>query len=146
MTIANSSIPKDHGVATLEGRSSNELAQVRTDLAIQRTLMAADRTLMAWVRTSMSMSSFGFTIYKILQGFQQAGTVLASSDSPRNVALFLVGMGTLAAVAGIIEFWHTAKSLELLEHVKLPRPALTMAVVMTSAGLLMFFGVITRLL
>ena len=55
--------------------SSNEMAQQRTTLAASRTLMAADRSLMAWVRTGLSMISFGFTIYKILQGFQEAGAV-----------------------------------------------------------------------
>jgi len=51
--------------------SSDELAEDRTDLAATRTLMAADRTLMAWARTSLSLSSFGFTIYKGLQGIAE---------------------------------------------------------------------------
>ncbi|WP_208102982.1 DUF202 domain-containing protein, partial [Escherichia coli] len=54
-----------------------------TELAADRTLMAADRSLMAWVRTALSMISFGFTIYKILQGFQQSGTVLSGAAQPR---------------------------------------------------------------
>ena len=45
------------------------------DLATTRTLMAADRTLMAWIRTSLSLLSFGFTIYKILQGFAESGAL-----------------------------------------------------------------------
>jgi uncharacterized membrane protein YidH (DUF202 family) len=50
-------------------KTSNDLAEDRTDLALRRTVMAADRTLMAWVRTALSMISFGFTIYKLLQSF-----------------------------------------------------------------------------
>jgi uncharacterized membrane protein YidH (DUF202 family) len=49
--------------------TANELSQERTALATDRTLMAADRSLMAWIRTALSMISFGFTIYKLLQGF-----------------------------------------------------------------------------
>ena len=40
------------------------------NLPLMNTLMAADRTLMSWTRTSLSMLSFGFTIFKILQAFQ----------------------------------------------------------------------------
>ncbi|MEJ8824851.1 DUF202 domain-containing protein [Variovorax humicola] len=35
--------------------------------------MAADRSLMAWVRTGLSMISFGFTIYMVIEGFAQQG-------------------------------------------------------------------------
>ena len=65
-------------------KSSNDLAVERTDLAAERTMMAADRTLMAWIRTSLSLMSFGFTIYKLLQGFQAGGAALPHSDSPRS--------------------------------------------------------------
>ena len=63
--------------------TSNELAQERTDLALERTLMAADRSLMAWVRTSLSMISFGFTIYKLLESLQQSGGHVIRDHSPR---------------------------------------------------------------
>ena len=49
-------------------RSLQAVTEDRTD-AMQRTLMEADHSLMAWVRTSLAMVSFGFTIYKVLQGF-----------------------------------------------------------------------------
>ncbi len=38
-----------------EPKSSDVLAQERTDLAAERTIMAADRTLMAWLRTAIAM-------------------------------------------------------------------------------------------
>jgi putative membrane protein len=40
-----------------------EMGQKQPDLGVIRTLMAGDRTLMAWIRTSLSMLSFGYTIY-----------------------------------------------------------------------------------
>jgi putative membrane protein len=64
-------------VSIREPPSANELAAERTDLMAQRTMMAADRSLMTWVRTGLSMINFGFTIYRILEGFQASGTVAA---------------------------------------------------------------------
>jgi uncharacterized membrane protein YidH (DUF202 family) len=76
-------------------KSSNALAQDRTDLAVSRTMMAADRSLMAWIRTALSMISFGFTVYKILQGFHESGSALAAEHTPQNIGLFLIGLGTV---------------------------------------------------
>jgi putative membrane protein len=125
--------------------SANELAEERTNLAEKRTLMAADRTLMAWVRTSLSLLGFGFTIYKILQAFQQTGGELPREHTPRNIGMFLTAMGTVAMVMGTIEYWHTLKEMRLLSHFSLARPALIMALLMSVGGVFMFFSIITRL-
>lgn len=126
--------------------SSNELAGERTDMASARTLMAADRSLMAWIRTGLSMISFGFTIYKLLQGFQSKGVALADVHSPRAVGLFLTGLGTLAIVMGTVEYWNRRRDLLAWGNIKLWRPAFIMAIIMSAAGLSMFFGIISRLL
>jgi len=77
---------------TMATRSAQDLAEDRTSMAATRTLLAADRTLMAWVRTSLSMNSFGFTIYKVLDGFLSA-------------------LGTAAIVMGILEYLTTIRPL-----------------------------------
>jgi inner membrane protein YidH len=99
-------------------KSSNELAQERTDLAgrrtgladernrlaLTRTLVALDRTLMAWVRTAVSLISFGFTIYKF---FQEVAKETPSSDrllSSRGVALVLIGIGVGSLAVATIEY------------------------------------------
>jgi inner membrane protein YidH len=129
-----------------EKKTSNELANVRTDLATTRTLMAADRTLMAWIRTALSLLSFGFTIYKVLQGFQEAGTVaMPHAETPRTVGLFLTGMGTVAMVMGTIEYWQTLKGLRKLQDLRLARPSLFMALLMSVTGVFLFFSIITKL-
>ncbi|WP_204138212.1 YidH family protein [Halomicronema sp. CCY15110] len=87
-------------------KSSNELAQYRTDLAVDRTLMAASRSLMAWVRTGLSMIGFGFTIYKFLSNEAQ-GLV----RDPRNVGLFLIVLGIISIVFGGIEYLQTAREM-----------------------------------
>lgn len=127
-----------------EGKSSDALAQDRTDMSATRTLMAADRTLMAWLRTALSMLTFGFTIYKVLQAFQEAGAVLPKEDTPRNVGLFLIGMGTCAIVMGTIEYWATLRDLRSYRPIRLARPAFIMAVLMSVTGLSLFFSIITR--
>jgi putative membrane protein len=128
----------------LSQRSSNELAADRTTMAITRTIMAADRSLMAWVRTGLSMISFGFTLYKVLQGFQSSGGAAAMSHSPRTVGLFLTGLGTAAIVMGTIEYF--ARLREARSRIPLPtwRPSFIIAVIMSGAGLFLFLGIIAR--
>lgn len=129
----------------IEKLSSNELAQMRTDLATSRNLMAADRTLMAWVRTSLSLNSFGFTIYKVLLAFQQGGGELRHEHTPRNVGLFLTGLGTLAMLMGTVEYWQTLKELHDIKDFRLSRPSLVMALIMSAMGVFLFFSIMTRL-
>jgi putative membrane protein len=138
--MTNETIP---GKAPL---TSNQLASERTDLASARTLMAADRSLMAWIRTGLSMISFGFTIYKILEGFQSTAAAAEIAHSPRSVGLLLTGLGTMAVVMGTIEYWQRRRELLVYAPIKLWRPAFTMAVAMSLIGLGLFFGITSRLL
>jgi putative membrane protein len=113
-------------------------------LGVKRTIMAADRTLMAWIRTSLSMLSFGFTIYKVLE--QAAGKgMLRQSNSPQHVGLFLAGMGTAAMALGTIGYWTTLKDLNRGEEFRLGRPVLVMALIMSIAGIALFIGIADRL-
>ena len=113
------------------------------DLGAMRTVLAADRTLMAWLRTSLSMLSFGFTIYKFLETAAQQGD-LARPESPQRVGLFLVGMGTASMVLGVISYWATLKDLQRTEHFRLGRPTLLISLVMTVAGVALFLSIVTR--
>jgi len=132
-------------VTTPQPRSAQELAEDRTAMATSRTLMAADRTLMAWIRTSLSMLSFGFTIYKVLEGFQQAGRSMPQQHTPRNVGLFLTALGTLAMVMGTIEYWQSIKALRRFQPIAFARPSMIMALIMSVGGVLLFFSIITGL-
>ena len=106
--------------------------------------MAADRTLMAWIRTSLSMFSFGFTIYKFLDALAEQGQ-LARSDSPQRVGLFLAALGTAAVVLGTVSYWTTLRDLERTEKFRLGRPVLLMALVMCLAGIALFVSIATRI-
>ena len=114
-----------------------------SDLGAMRTIMAADRTLMAWVRTSLSMLSFGFTIYKFLESAVQSDQ-LARADSPQHVGLFLAGIGTLSMLFGVISYWTTLKDLQRTEEFRLGRPALFISLVMLMAGVALFLGIAAR--
>jgi putative membrane protein len=84
----------------------------KTDLATTRTALAAERTLMAWIRTALSMISFGFTIFKFLNGLHQAGTIrLLRPEGPRNIGLFLAALGTGSLLAGVVQYMQTLRQL-----------------------------------
>lgn len=123
-----------------------ELAHDRSDLATTRTVMAADRTLMAWVRTGLSMISFGFTIYKVLQAFQASGAILPHEHSPRDLGMFLTGLGSVSIVIGTIEYRYTMRQLRSEHGVRLWRPAYVTAIVMSIGGLFLFISIISKIL
>ena len=131
-----------------ELKSSNELAEDRTLLAIKRTVMGADRTLMAWLRTALSMISFGFTIYKVLEGLKGGDVgVVAPQYEPRTVGLFLVGLGTLAMVMGTVEYWFSIKGMRPVASVAIwKRPSFIMALIISLVGLGVFVSIIAHLL
>jgi len=70
---------------------------------------------MGWVRTSLSLISFGFTIYKILQGVT-AGIKLGliKPQEPRRLGLVLIGLGTASVFIGAIDYYTTLKRLNKL--------------------------------
>jgi putative membrane protein len=120
----------------------------RTSLAIKRTLMAADRTLMAWLRTALSMISFGFTLYKILQGFQELeGYALTNKFDARIVGEFLVGMGTVAMTMGTLEYWFSVKEISYRVSARVwTRPAFVMSLIISLAGIVIFTSLFVKLI
>jgi putative membrane protein len=76
------------------------------DLSYERTRMAADRTLMAWIRTSLSMISFGFTIYKFFQYLYESNALAPGIHiyGPRNLGEVLVILGTVLMGFAIVEY------------------------------------------
>jgi putative membrane protein len=127
-----------------ERRSSREPVDLATSLAASRTVMAADRSLMAWVRTALSMISFGFTIYKVLQGLHEAGVKVGHLENPRGVGLFLTALGTLSMLMGSVEHWYTMKAMRPLGDFRAVRPAMAMAVIMSLTGLALFVSIGSR--
>lgn len=81
-------------------------------LAIERTILAVDRSLLAWVRTSLSLISFGFTAYKILQYMVERDTTgFLRTQTPRNVGLVLLLTGTVPLLLAMFGYRQTQKRL-----------------------------------
>ena|SRR5579862_6349041 len=135
---------KEVNVAVTAQSRENPRARPRRDLGAMRTMMAADRTLMAWIRTALSLLSFGFTIYKILQEVEKS-VALPRDNSPRNIGILLGAAGTMAMVMGSIEYWQTLHELRQDHDFWYLRPALIMAALMSIAGVILIVGILTRL-
>jgi putative membrane protein len=125
--------------------TSNELAAQRTDLALKRTRLAAERTLMAWLRTSLSMISFGFTIYKFLQDVARAEKLTLPDQGPRNLGLALVGLGTVALIVASLQHWSLMKELQGHASTR-TRISLVLIISITIAllGALVFFSIVLK--
>lgn len=131
---------------------SNELAGQTMDttmMAVDRTLMAADRSLMAWVRTGLSMISFGFTIYKFLEYSREQvlpnGKVAPGIATPELVGLFMVGMGIISLILGILENVYNVKRLIAHYQFRRPRYALFMAVILAFFGLFLLLSIMFKI-
>ncbi len=138
-------------------KTSNELAQERTDLAdertqlaVTRTIVAMDRTLMAWVRTATSLISFGFTIYKFFQGLRsdlaadQSGRLL----TPRGVGLVMIGIGVFALIMATIDYRRQLRAVheKYKNYGPFPRSlTASVAAVISGLGILGFVLVFLRL-
>ena len=123
-------------------KSTNALAQDRTDLAVLRTTLAASRSLMAWLRTGLSMIGFGFTMYKFIQGFDTP----MRPNAARNVGLFLIAWGTLSVLFGCFEYWQTSVEFRRTYQVVMRRAPLIMAGVIVALGIGMFATVVLRII
>src|SRR5262245_2889623 len=95
-------------------QSYTSLMASDTDLALRRTLLAHDRTLMAWIRTSVSLISFGFTIYKFFQYLVETEkTSLPHTHfGPRQFAIGMISVGVLALAIAIVDYRRSVKVLE----------------------------------
>ena len=80
-----------------------------------------ERMLISWVRTSLSLISFGFTIYKFFQYLVQNKAVEAEAQrGPRNLGLSLVAVGTLVLLAATFQYWRMQRKLRNETGAKLP--------------------------
>lgn len=98
---------------TGEQKPFSTLSRQRTDLAVARTTMAADRTLMAWTRTSLSMITFGFTVYKFMQYLREEGkaSLIRTERGAQNFGLTLIAVGILALLIACVQYWHLARKI-----------------------------------
>jgi putative membrane protein len=128
---------KDRGTA---------LAEQRTDLAVQRTIIASERTLMAWIRTALSMIGFGFTIYKFFQYLpaELAAGNVRRPQAPRNMAMTLIALGTLALAAATWQHRRYLNEIGASEKRHIWSISFVVAIFVILIGAIAFYGVLLR--
>jgi putative membrane protein len=94
---------------------------------------------MAWVRTGLSMIGFGFTIYKFLMSAQTAGL---RENAPRDVGLFLIGVGTISMLFGAVEYWATSRTLHREYGVRFKRYPLLIGLLIAALGAVLFVRIV----
>lgn len=126
---------------------SSEKPFTADELALQRTVMAADRTLMAWTRTSLSLISFGFTIFKFLQYAKQEGGHLQkmAESGPRNLGAVMIGIGVIFLLLACVQFWRELKRLNPARRFKAWRLSMIMALILALIGLLAFANIVMNI-
>ena len=124
--------------------SADELS-ASTRLALQRTRLAVDRTLMAWVRTSLSLITFGFTIYKFFQ-FEAGRQIEVRKGliGPRGFALFMIGIGLTALLLATVEHRRNIQGLRAEGGAPMPTVAGIVAALVGVLGVLGFVSVLLR--
>ena len=122
------------------------LAEERTDLALHRTIIAQERTLMAWIRTAISMIGFGFTIYKFFQYLPEeiAKGNIPRPQTPRNLGLTLIGLGTLALVAAAWQHRDFLNKIGASQARHVWSISFVVAIFVVLIGFVTFYGVLSR--
>jgi putative membrane protein len=110
-----------------------------SELAALRTLLATDRTLMAWLRTSLALISFGFTIYKVLDGIRAEGAPAAAS--PRVAGAIMAAAGTAVMLIGITDYVRALRLVGLEASIHEHRFSIIMAACMVLIGVLVTLAI-----
>lgn len=102
-----------------KSKTTNELAQERTDLAADRTRWAADRTLwaddrtlIAWVRTSLALIGFGFGVGRTLEYLEKIGRIADPLHTAKIFGGGFIILGVLGLVGAIIQHFRIEKRLK----------------------------------
>jgi putative membrane protein len=118
------------------------------NLGYERTRLAADRTLMAWIRTSVSMISFGFTIYKFYQYLMESNVLTGElpHNAPRNFGLALVILGMFLLCMAIVEYLLFQRSLSRETGQKFSiSTALVASLLISIIGILVLINLLFRM-
>ena len=114
-------------------------------LAVARTVLAADRTLLAWVRTSMSLITFGFTLYKVLDAIQKAGgATLLRAQTPRNIGIFMILVGIVPLALSMFQYKQGVKRLGGKKNIYV-NPSMVAAGAILLLGLMLLAMVVTNI-
>ena len=110
---------------------------------------------MSWIRTSTALIGFGFTIFQFFEHLNATPGIdpAAHPNSPRMIALSLIGIGALGALTAVIQYRRALRYLwstefELVAGVGDKKfsaaPALYAAILLTIVGIFAFGAVLLR--
>jgi putative membrane protein len=91
---------------------------INTRLAFVRTRLAFERTLMAWVRTSVSLITFGFTLYKAFEYLAQHEPPAERGHSyaeARHFGVLMIGIGVSGLVLALYQHSKRVKQFRALD-------------------------------
>jgi putative membrane protein len=89
-----------------------------TRLALVRTRLAFERTLMAWVRTSVSLITFGFTLYKAFEYLGQHEPPAARERAiaeARHFGVAMIGIGVIGLVLALYQHLKRVKQARAMD-------------------------------
>lgn len=113
-----------------------------TKLALERTFLAYERTLMAWTRTSVSLVSFGFTLFKFFQYMaeREPEKYVSHVLGPRTVGILMIAIGTFMLILATI--MHRKEMNELRKSYPEAKfsQSFILAVLISILGVLMLTG------
>jgi putative membrane protein len=111
--------------------------------AALNTLMAAERTLLSWTRTSLSLITFGFTIYNFLRYLVQAGMTrnLDPERGPRHFAAVMIALGVGFLAAACVQYLSVTRPLRAAKLAPW-RLALYLAVALSLLGVAALVNVV----
>lgn len=92
-----------------EAKENGDRTSLSNELARERNREAAERTLLAWLRTCLSLITFGFAIYKLVQVFNPDKS---SHMMTAIIGLCFILLGVFAMIAATYE--HS----KVLEQIK----------------------------
>lgn len=119
------------------------LSHERTDLSLERTALSHERTLMAWIRTSVSMISFGFTIYKIFEELR-SGSHARRLFTPRAFGMTMIAFGLLGLLLALIQHQIAMKRIKK-DFPDMPLSISSLlATFVVLFGIALFFGALFR--
>lgn len=110
-------------------------ARSQVELAAQRTRDALERTLMSWIRTTLSMITYGFGLFKVLQ-YMLKDHPEVGHGAADWLTLALVAFGVVLLVMAMVQYHVALRALRHEYHVdgRLPLPLVAAAGVVV-AGL-----------
>jgi len=82
-----------------------------TRLAYDRTWLSFERTMQAWIRTAISLITFGFSVYRLVDIVEKHPGDARSGIGVQVFGFILVGIGFIALAIATVEYRQSIRVL-----------------------------------